>query len=121
MMLLFSSVQSHAAVNAEAIYNALNVQEEMQPAPRTQSVTTKSVGGLICTKTDDIRFGVSFSCGLVGFGVDDQEIYTALNVPEQSLPAVRTELRYEKAIGGLSCVRINVIQKGDVFHCSLED
>lgn len=108
-----------ASTGAESIYNALNVQEEAMSAPRTQLKYQKSVGGLTCIKINDIRSGDSFSCSLTLSQADTVAIYSALNVEEGTLPAVRTELKYKKSVGGLSCVKTNHIAKGDSVDCSL--
>lgn len=108
-----------ASTGAEAIYKALNIQEQALMADRTQLKYQKSVEGLMCIKLNDIRTGDSFSCFLTLSKIDTAAIYSALNVEEEVLPADRTELKYQKSIGGLSCIKTNHIMSGDFVNCTL--
>lgn len=45
-------------------------------------------------------------------------LYSALDVEEKIVHTKRTTLKYEKTVGGLTCIKTNVIRQGDNFNCS---
>lgn len=117
-LVFLTSGTAFASTGAESIYNTLNVQEVALPAQRTQLKYQKSVGGLVCVKVNEILLGNSYSCNLTLSQVKTIEIYSALNVEEGILPAVRTESKYQKSVTGLSCVKTNHIVLGVSVDCS---
>ena len=119
VIIFLASGTAFASTEAEAIYNALNVKEEPQQADRTRLKYKKSVGGLDCFKVNHIRTGDSFSCSLTISKVDTAAIYSVFKIEEEILPAKRTEIIYQKSVGGLTCVKTNHIYRGDSFDCSL--
>lgn len=119
VLTMFVGGTAFASSGAEAVYSALDVAEQALSAPRTQLKYEKAVGGLSCIKLDDIRSGTSFSCSLNVASADQGAIYSALKVEETTLPAVRTELKYQKSVGSLSCIKTNHIRQGDSFNCSV--
>lgn len=107
------------SIEADAIYFALNVDEQPLRSPRTQLKYQKSVGGLTCIKLNDTRSGDKFSCSVSESQVDAAAIYAALDVEEKPLPAIRTKLKNKKSVGKLSCIKINDFRTGDSFGCSI--
>lgn len=54
------------------------------------------------------------------FAIASEGIYSALNIQEKAMSAKRTELKFQKSIGGLTCIRVNHISIGDSFSCSIQ-
>lgn len=50
-------------------------------------------------------------------GIED--LYSALETEEKALPAPKTQLKYEKSVGGLICVRVRDVWNGEQFACHL--
>lgn len=118
-IILLASGAAAASSGAESIYNALNVKEKKVEAALAQMVNDKSVGGLSCVEINLAINEAKYACTLNAKNVDEMAIYSALNVEEKILPAARTELSYEKSVGGLTCVKTNHILNGDSVKCSL--
>ena len=117
---ILSSFSSIASVDKILIYNALGVKEEPMVAPRTQLRYEKSIGGLSCIKVNDISSdGETVSCTLNISEIDSAAIYDALDVEEVPMAAPRTQLRYQKSIGRLSCILVNDITSGNDIDCTL--
>jgi hypothetical protein len=108
-----------ASTEAEAIYSVLNVAA--QPEAPNSWVYTKSVGGLTCSKYDSNNHedDISYNCMIAISLINAEAVYSALNIEEKPLTADRTQLKYEKSVGGISCVKTNNIRMGESFSCSV--
>lgn len=49
-----------------------------------------------------------------------QETYHALDVTEESLPAVRSELKFQKSVGGIRCFKTSHIRSGVSYKCEAD-
>lgn len=116
MTLALLSLLSLNAFASQDIYQALNT-EELSLSSTLSNKKFKSVGGLTCTKESSYTEGKKFECEFDFNRIDSAKIYKALVAVERSLAAPRTELRYEKKAGGLSCLKVNSIQSRNSFSC----
>ncbi len=105
---------------SQEIYNALSIEEDSLLTARTERKLQKSIGGISCIKVNHVVRGDSFSCEIDASLLDSSLLYNNLEVEEKSLPAQRTQLKYEKRVGKLSCVKVNTILKGDSFNCKIK-
>jgi hypothetical protein len=59
--------------------------------------------------------------GIISKKVDNSKlIYQALNVEEKALAAPRTQMKLEKSVGGLTCIKVNEIRKGNSYSCQFK-
>lgn len=115
-LILATSLSSFAS---EDLFRSMNVSEVSLSNSGINSKSQKSVGGVTCVKEYSYSKGTKFSCDLDLGTFDSAKVYKALNTSERSVAAPRTELRYAKVAGNLTCFKTNRIQGGDKFNCKL--
>lgn len=49
-----------------------------------------------------------------------QDLYNAIDVEAEVLAAPRTELKLQKKVGGLTCIKTNHIVSGDKYKCEID-
>lgn len=49
-----------------------------------------------------------------------ESIYYALDTQEIPLAASRTELRYQKSVGGITCLKVDSVTSGRVYSCEID-
>ena len=62
---------------------------------------------------------LGFFCGISWNALASEEIYNALDVEEKPLSAPRIELKYQKMVGGIICVKRNHMLEGISFACTV--
>lgn len=105
---------------SEELFQALNVEAVKLSSSGLTEKSVKSVGGVSCTKISSYTDGKKFECEFDFKALDSEKIYKSLKASERSLAAPRIELKYEKAVGSLSCVKTSKIQSGVEFNCKLK-
>lgn len=120
-LIVLVSSSAFASQDSRALYEALNVQEEPLSAPRTTMTFQKSVGGLTCVKVDIITEDQSnYMCAMNFARANTRAIYEALDVQVTTLDAVRTELKFQKSAGGVTCLKTVHVLHGDTYQCVFE-
>lgn len=114
-LILFISKLSVAS--DEEIYNALSVRETALNANRMEMKYEKSVGGLTCVRTNSNLSGDNYACSFSQ--VNGLAIYSALNVPEESVAAARIDAVERKTVGRLVCTKTSNMLNGDSADCSM--
>ena len=114
--------------NPRAIYNALKVKAVVTTEPGFVGSTQylKTVGGLSCTKNVIVVPGAvaSYQCTIDQSNENFSLIYNALKIKEVRLnPGIIGVGRFEKSVGGLSCVRSVVVVPNAVptYECTMID
>lgn len=99
--------------SAEEIYSSLAVHEvEVNPGIVGSSKKLKEVQGLACTRSMVVVPNAvpSYVCQWDADNNNAEEIYNALNVEAINLnPGIAGASRFEKSVGGLSCIRSLII------------
>lgn len=70
--------------------------------------TSQIIGG-------DVLGSDSTECSLAFSELNESQIYYSLNIEEQKMPALPAQLKHQKAISGLTCVKTNKIIGGDAI------
>lgn len=109
-----------SAFASQEIYESFNVEEQVLPSSRMEIIYQKAAGGITCTKTKYFEEDAAYVCKADIESFDSAMIYGLLQVEEVLIPSSRLEVKHQKKVGGITCVKTRSYNDEISYNCSVQ-